>query len=937
MSNIKNPVIFFFKIAMFFNFIYAQNNVSYYHISPDNVKYRANTEIVVLPANNDPISSGLLYFREKNELSYQEIAMEFVAGSWIGTIPGNRVTKPGIEYLVILRKENGGKISVPFADDPFESPLEFIVTDDLNNMSKDNISLNDETDFINSDILILTPEPGSFNPPGEVVIALSLFNATNIDQKNYKLMLDDEDVTDLSIIAGDVLTFVPEKELTAGFHKVEVLFKTPFGLDVKPLEWSFNVNKGMVNFAEAFKYKGSINGKNSINSASGITLAENELNIKFDGELSWVKARYNLKTSSRESPFIQPQNRRALSLQVADYLKLQFGDIYPSISPYLLDGKRVRGQHINLDLPYVSFQYVKGEINRAIQYKNRLDGALKIIENDTKIDSSGDDVVNIYSLTRNGYTFPQDIWATKLSLDVFNFFDFGFHFLKVKDDYEKIQRSVPGSVTFTVDSTLNSVDAGEYSLSQFSQLISLMGDSIFIPEKNWANGSPVENIVLGFDFEKALDNRKLLFQMAWNMSWINNNIWDGPLTWEEADVLLDSLDNDSLLNIPISDGLPDPSDYENIITINPQHMVPLLPIDPITFEKNKIRAIINMPSSAFNIRVKGSYSFNNLLIEYRQIGPEYKSLGNPYLTNNIREFIINDRVSTLGRRLMFSFGYKSRDNNLLETVVSPLSTKTFSFNTTLVPGPGAVSLILNLQSINQNNGIDSLITTNYGAVLKDNREDSQALNTMASINIPSSGATSSSTIAFNLNTITYEDKLAESRDPSYLFQKSDTKSYSAVISTRFDKSLSTSFSINSTSLFSPVIDGDNNISKIESNWFSSTVSANYQISTNVFSLAWLESLLPDFDNKLRIKGGMDYLTNGEKGDDKIRMFGFKFGADLDIIKNLTLSSNMSLRINYAKGNLNDGIDNDQNNKIDDSGESLIINNSGFYMILGYRF
>ena len=136
-------------------------------------------------------------------------------------------------------------------------------------------------------------------------------------------MLDDEDVTDLSIIAGDVLTFVPEKELAAGFHKVKVLFKTPFGLDVKPLEWSFNVNKGMVNFAEAFKYKGSINGKNSINSASGITLAENELNIKFDGELSWVKARYNLKTSSRESPFIQPQNRRALSLQVADYLKLE--------------------------------------------------------------------------------------------------------------------------------------------------------------------------------------------------------------------------------------------------------------------------------------------------------------------------------------------------------------------------------------------------------------------------------------------------------------------------------------------------------------------------------------------------------------------------------------------------------------------------------------
>ena len=286
---------------------------------------------------------------------------------------------------------------------------------------------------------------------------------------------------------------------------------------------------------------------------------------------------------------------------------------------------------------------------------------------------------------------------------------------------------------------------------------------------------------------------------------------------------------------------------------------------------------------------------------------------------------------------MFSFGYKSRDNKLSETVVSPLSTKTLSFNTTLVPGPGAVSLILNLQSINQNNGIDSVITTNYGAVLKDNREDSQALNTMASINIPSLGATSSSTIAFNLNTITHKDKLAEYRDPGYFFQKSDTKSYSAVISTRFDKSLSTAFSINSTSLYTPVIDNDNNILKVESNWFSSTFSANYQMSTNILSLAWLESLLPDFDNKLRIKGGMDYLTNGEKGENKIMMFGFKLGGDVDIIKNLTLSSQMSIRMNYDRSNLSDGIDNDRNNKIDDSGENLIINNSGFYMTLGYRF
>ena len=152
---------------------------------------------------------------------------------------------------------------------------------------------------------------------------------------------------------------------------------------------------------------------------------------------------------------------------------------------------------------------------------------------------------------------------------------------------------MPGTSTFAVDSTLDSIPAGDYSYSVFSQLATALGDSIIIPEKNWNDGTPVENIVFGFDFEKALDNRKLLFQMAWNLSWTNTNIWDGSLSLEDADVLLDSLDNDSLMNIPIKD-FPEPADYENIITINPLYMVPLVPLDPIAFQKNKFLSLIHI-------------------------------------------------------------------------------------------------------------------------------------------------------------------------------------------------------------------------------------------------------------------------------------------------------------------------------------------------------
>ena len=51
----------------------------------------------------------------------------------------------------------------------------------------------------------------------------------------------------------------------------------------------------------------------------------------------------------------------------------------------------------------------------------------------------------------------------------------------------------------------------------------------------------------------------------------------------------------------------------------------------------RLKAILNMPASAYYFRIKGSYRFNNIFLEYRQLGPGYQSFGNPYITNNVRE------------------------------------------------------------------------------------------------------------------------------------------------------------------------------------------------------------------------------------------------------------------------------------------------------------
>jgi hypothetical protein len=218
-----------------------------------------------------------------------------------------------------------------------------------------------------------------------------------------------------------------------------------------------------------------------------------------------------------------------------------------------------------------------------------------------------------------------------------------------------------------LDSTLDSAyiyndfinDESQYKFGDFSDLTTLNGDSVFIPVDNWAGVAPKENLVAGFNFETALDNRNIIFQLAWNYSLTNNNIWGGALTLDELDTKLDSLQDGKIIDTSI-DGVPDPAQYENLFTIN-EYLTPFVPLDPVVFSKNPIRAIINMPSSALHVRLKGSYTLNNLLVEYKQLGPEFYTFGNPYMTNNIREFTIKDRLSLLGRRLMFVVGYSTKD------------------------------------------------------------------------------------------------------------------------------------------------------------------------------------------------------------------------------------------------------------------------------------
>ena len=93
--------------------------------------------------------------------------------------------------MTILHKKDGGRISLPLVEDPFQNPLDIHVASiqiNKNQPLKDSGTL----DYADADILILSPEDGAFLRPDEVVISASLFNAPSVDQSQFQIFIDNQ-------------------------------------------------------------------------------------------------------------------------------------------------------------------------------------------------------------------------------------------------------------------------------------------------------------------------------------------------------------------------------------------------------------------------------------------------------------------------------------------------------------------------------------------------------------------------------------------------------------------------------------------------------------------------------------------------------------------------------------------------------------------------
>ena len=566
-----------------------------------------------------------------------------------------------------------------------------------------------------SDVLIMSPEPNSEISGYDVLIAISTFGMKGINPNNIQLLLDGEDISDLAYMDEDMVTCLLD-QLEPGLHQIQISIGGG-----GPKTWSFTTTLR----EPTLKYSGRIRSSSSMDQIDDQTLNISQVMVNFKGSAyEWMMFKTNVKITTQEQALYQPRNVLGFEITLKDYATINVGDSNPRLSHFTMNGKRIRGLNANIKWSWFNLHFVQGEINRAIE------GDLKKAYS-YSIDTD-DEGTKFLSLSRNGYTFEQNVMAGRLSLGRGEKFQWGLNFMKARDDTNSVTQNLNNAeIVYSPDATgsVSGLDSGVvYTISELGT------KAHYLDGKNWAGDGPKDNLVIGTDLGISLFNKRLRLDGELALSMTNNNIWGGPLTLAQLDTMIDDSVDNKLLSIDLS-SFPDPADYEKILIINP-NMAPLVPIDINAFGDNAtvalMDAVLSMPSLAYRGRAVTNFYGNYLAVEYLQVGPQYNSLANPYLVKNKREFSVSDKLKLLQNRLMLTMGYKHQDDDILTTVDNLKSQNTVSLGINALPGPGLPTLNFTYRSIDRDNGIDKRIPLT-DSTFTDNRENTHTNNIMVNI------------------------------------------------------------------------------------------------------------------------------------------------------------------------------------------------------------
>ena len=787
-----------------------------------------------------------------------------------------------LEYFFIIEFKDGGMIS---------HPLNNTYLIDIINYEDDyweDVSTDEEVE-----LLILNPLPDSRIDKDDAIIAVSMFSVKYVDINNVKVTINNKDVTDKALIQNNFLS-IPKLNLEKGIHTVSIYITNKFGLQFKPYSWSFEI-KGNDN--ETWFNK-KINQKLRYwSSYSESNISQNDIqyydhNLAYSINLDWINLKSSLKISSLDNIYEQTKNRYSVSLKNKN-IELDLGDFNPYFNSYMLSGQRVRGVNFNLknnvlsDYVSLSINFVKGELNRAVQGDPN-NSALYISEVDT--------LSKILTMSRDNYTFKRELSALKLGIGFYEKVFWNINLFKAKDNINSIYNIIPDAM-IEIDEEYIDNDNSAYLNVSSSDSTYLVGyedfslnyndfiysiDSINYLNDNWNGEKPKDNLIIGSELLFNLDEGRTIIHSEFNLSMLNENLWNSISDISQLDTLgSDTLQDGLFMGNPLSEA-EKILDYEEIFQLG-FDQVPYFPYDQDS--ENTLKALFNMPSAIYEFDTKFNYGNHSIKYMYEKIGAEFNSLGNLYNQTNVAKTSISDRMRFFENRLYIYIDYTKQKEGLNLTKDNIIQTNTGTFNLSLYPGANLPNINMGFSNQNRFNDISEAYFSDDSSMVSDTREHTYTSNYNLSI--------SDKILLFKEHNINFSIFVSDKKD--MLFDEKillDSAYYSP---RSYNKNLSLGL-----------------LTILNKNWVSNLIynKSNFNNGNNSIDLLnyYQEQDITSIDLSLRYSGSdllskfkIGFNTVDGKGYQDFIYYNFKFSASHKLLSNFQILWNYNYQMKWVSG------------------------------------
>jgi len=454
-------------------------------------------------------------YRQFGERDFKRAEMIISGNNASIIIPAELTTTQILEYYFILYVHDQINPETFPIENPEQQPF------------KINIQPREE---FSREIVILSPEPNDTLRPNDFLISFSLAKFdSSLDTKKTKIFLDQVDLSSTMITAGDLIVVKPEsvyENLSAGEHIIHIeLFDTAGG-KINQYDWKFTISGTAIKKStEKFKpwmYGSSIQLETRQENISNSTTPFNRATINAYGSYKDFSVRGNLYITNEEQDNRQPQNRYFIGGE-SPWLKIGYGDNYPSFPDFIMSGRRLRGLLVNLSLGKLNIDVATGKVTRKIEgiiFETFPKDSLYVQQSrypGASFDSLKDS--NLWARLQYG-TFDRKLFVIRTIFGKRDDSHIGFSYLRSGDD-------------------TNSIKYGK---------------------------KPQENVVIGSDILIAIDKRNFDIFGQVGLSAINKDISGGSITDAEIDSMFNESDRETVRKV---------RDYfSNIITVN-ENLVPL--------------------------------------------------------------------------------------------------------------------------------------------------------------------------------------------------------------------------------------------------------------------------------------------------------------------------------------------------------------------------